>query len=288
MACVEEKIFITSFVRSNECRVKCGDDGKDDVIPSTLFDDLLDVSIVNRSCGCRMVPANRKTNIKDFVQKFCFKLEYYFVKHSIFLNTYNVVCKDCLVETEGQIFCHCIEHHIHDEELPIDLCPATVFYNCTFRPDRLCNASRYRTSPECWKCSLCEGDLYSITNCQYSEVEDDNNYVCNVCCDVDDWECTNPDCPYKTDDLKCNEEMDFNNLYPDSAHFQDLFRKQNNNTPIDQIIKTTYVNSFISDSDLEDRIEDYYNRLTLHDYDDRRVSPNLFTEEAYLQYNGYH
>ena len=81
MATIEEKYFITSFVRSKECFEKCGHDGKDEIIPSTDcdVDHILDIDIVHRSCGCRLVPANREAKFDNYFRKFCFKIEYYFV-----------------------------------------------------------------------------------------------------------------------------------------------------------------------------------------------------------------
>lgn len=282
MASIEQKHFITSFVRSNECRIKCGDDNSDDVLPSTLFDDLREVSIVHRSCGCRMVPAKRMTPIEKFQQNHCFKLEYFFARQSAGARSYSVCCLDCrsrLYSNEDDVY-RIAEYHIHDTEIPIDLCPTTMFFNC-FIGEVLNHANRYRSAPDCWLCRFCGNDLYSFYNCQYSEVEtEDDEPVCNMC--VDGWICMDPDCPSKENnvDLNCDESMDFDNLYPDASHFQDLFRQMNNNTPTDQKIMTTYVNSYITDSDLEERLDDYY--------DDRRVSPDLLDEAAYLEYNGYY
>ena len=125
-----------------------------------------------------------------------------------------------------------------------------MFHNCTIGK-RLNDAEKYRTAPECWTCTCCDGDLFKFTDTQvgcYVDEDDDDDCIADSV-SLDMLEISGVD-----------EDMDFDVIYPDASRFQDLHRQMNNNTPINQIVPHfNFIPAFNyeeHDKDLDIRVND--------------------------------
>lgn len=256
--------LVERFIRSNECRVKCGDDGKNQIIPSTDFDNVDDISIIHRQCGCEL----KKCAPRSFQGKSCVTINYFFVEQI----TTQVVCQPCKsYYMERRLHyqhepLEVLEEHVQLENdklecLPFDLSPGVIFDECYPRHYLLqpLDGLRYRfPSPECWTCQRCESPLFSF------------NYDC----------------------ISCDDTLILNTGFIEEDDFIDVdldyFRQLNNSTPLSQMIKSHFVNSHISDSELLMRIDEYereYEPLTPDNSVTDDIEPT--DEDLYMKYNGY-
>lgn len=244
--------LIESFIRTDACREKCGDDGKNDIIPSTDFEKIDDINVVYRECGCPLKLCPRRKNRSNP----CITLEYFFVDT---FNKWSVCCKSCndlwIRNHEGRrdsviFYTNCLPA---DEPLPTDLSPRIVFREMFDRGNYMHGSYRFN-NPDCWLCSRCDASLYYYV------------YDCHHCDDT----------------LPCVPEVDDDELMIEIDEL-DRLRRLDNVTPIDQMIKNPY-HRHISDSELDCILDDYY--------DDGYLTPdnsdyNCEPTDEYMQYNGY-
>lgn len=274
------KKLIESFVRTIDCRTKCGDDGKDDIIPSTDFDSIDEITVVNRACGCKMGACHpRKYEVKEKnYDPTCFSLEYYFIEVNNETKVYCVDCKEEYIRRRMRQYWNRdpypgefkqqhvpfdnqyphAKYYRWEDSIPEDLQPRVIFDECF----------RTRLAPLCFesypmillKCGYryCRKPLYTFT------------HDCDEC-DTDD----------ETLDMGFMEEDDDSALESDMEYFRSI----NNVTPCDKMIKTTFLNSHISDSELRMRVSEYEQNNKPLTPDNHRFDLRL--EQDFLEYNGY-
>lgn len=135
------KYIAANFIRSKECRITCGDDGKNDHTVPTEFESVNDITYVIRECGCKL----EKCKPRNVVQpKSCMTLNYIFVfEKPQYLHPGNpspgkrflAICRECYYsgynrrpnpyyEFLDEVKQECLPV---DEEVPHDLCPRVLF-----------------------------------------------------------------------------------------------------------------------------------------------------------------
>lgn len=281
------KSIIGSFVRTQECRDKCGDDGKSRVFVYNFAE-----TKARRACGCFLEKCHRyyKPELP------CISLNYFFVD----LLPWAVTCKDCVqrYNIPGRVVMEFKETCVpFDEDLPSDLCPTTVFQECRQPGEGLQDFDRYRDASNhmCWTCSICTNPLYTIIydcsscNTLFDVCMDEDHYIDNVSND-DDVDLKLLDDLDKLDELRrldCITPVSVSLHYSNSNYFPvtdlDELYNPNKRRRID-FTKSHTMNFHISDSELEQILDDYY--------DERCVTPDtdiIDTEptDEYMKYNGY-
>lgn len=272
------KQLIESFIRTEECRTKCGDDGKDDIIPSTDFDSIDEITLVYRACGCKMGACAPRTTKHKTYDPDCYSLEYYFIEKLEF----HVVCRDCKDVYMGRRHSYqSLPFEFKQEHVPFDnmypgqkdarwedsisedLSPRQIWYELFL--------------PQCPPRTFLNPDAHALYLLKCSQRGCENPfYTFHHDCD---------ECGCKCDDTM---ETGFIENDDDSALESDMeyFRQINNVTPIDKMITPTFLNSHITDSELRMRVREYesdYRQLT----PERRSDFDLRLEQSFLEYNGY-
>lgn len=259
-----------------ECRIKCGDDGKDDILASTDFDSIEEITELNRACGCKLTETNSPRVFKQpSYDPVCLSLEYYFLEAS----ETRVICRDCKdhllanpFEFGGSVrplqFKH--EHVLFDnmypgnddydwvDSIPEDLGPQVIYDEC---------AGSYNLPP-------LHKEAYPLIllKCNYNE-------------------CRKPFYTFFHDCDECvrDETMDMGFIESDDDSVlesdMEYFRQINNVTPVDKMIKPNFLNSHITDSELRMRVREYESNEQLTP--NRRTDFDLRLEQDFLEYNGY-
>lgn len=270
------KNLIESFIRTKECSSKCGDDGKDDIIPSTDFDSIDDITVVYRSCGCKMAACSPRTIKQKTYDPDCYSLEYYFIEKLEF----HCVCRDC-----KDVY---MERRHSYQSYPFEFKQDHVPFDNMYAGDK-----NYR-----WEDSISEDLSPRVIwdECFRSQA---SSFLCPDAHPMVLLKCSSRNCnkPFYTFMHDCNEcgcncddtmETGFIENDDDSALESDMdyFRQINNVTPIDKMITPTFLNSHITDSELRMRVREYesdYRQLT----PERQSDFDLQLEQSYLEYNGY-
>jgi len=253
-----------NFVRTNECRTKCGDDGKNGINqPDTEVENLYSLSSINRLCGCPMRSCLSRDcgDVKAHYEvKYVF-CEYVWKFRAVPL--WVVCCTDCAKHFNVKVE---VSYSFEDtsEQLPSDVCPGIEF-DKLFDPSDAClrNHDLYikHNDPDAWRCgiSLCCADLFV------------KEYV-----DLDKTIPHSPDNSLSDfDDLSC--ELDFertNNMSP-LPTFRVL-------TPERMNISVPSTTLVLTDDEVEQLIDDYTN-CDIDISDDEQQDYN-----DYLKYNGYY
>lgn len=275
------KQLVCRFIRTETCRIKCGDDGKDLPIASTDYETIDDINVVFRECGCMM----RKCVPRIYIppKQSCWKIWYYFVDMGV--SAWSQYCRTCYEDNEDrrrrlnlEYSVEVLENHLPFDEndsyfVPTDLSPRVVFreyiYNHVYNSRDL----PYLEHPhlDSWCCTRCCQKLYRPV------------YECVSCADTeelseaDEDEEINP-MELNVDDESIDEAIDLDQF--------DEFRRINNLTPVSIIDNLDQPDAF-------DRrvVDDLVRRL--HDFDDEDLTDDddileRNEEELMLQYNGYH
>lgn len=276
--------LVTSFIRTQACREKCGYDGKNLPVPSTDFDSIDQITVVKRQCGCLMQKCSPRYYVPPPTPvQSCWTVHYFFVpRHGV--RGWQAVCKRCMDihmqyshRPYDPIPHEFIERHLPYDEtdsyfVPTDLEPRFIFRNYVAHGEGNLDFGAFwenRGTQNHWSCYCGEKLYFPVYDC----------VACAPTIEVPEQE------EEELNELELNVDPD-DFIDIDVDNVIDEFRQQNILTPVSLITDSDDGSSFdrrVID-DLIRRLQDFDEDLSDDDANDILQRNE---EELMLQYNGY-